>query len=82
MSAQWPLTGGKSRHRAVWGSNWPHPGRGKTREDIAPPHDSEDGAQINQLPRWAVDPATRKKILVDNPTALRLPGGLAQDHHD
>jgi predicted TIM-barrel fold metal-dependent hydrolase len=56
--------------RAVWGSNWPHPGRGKTREDIAPPHESDDGAQINQLPRWAADPAIRKKILVDNPARL------------
>ena len=56
--------------RVVWGSNWPHPGRGKTREDIAPPHESDDGAQINQLPRWAADPAIRKKILVDNPARL------------
>jgi predicted TIM-barrel fold metal-dependent hydrolase len=31
--------------RMVWGSNWPHPGRGKTREDIAPPHPSDDGAR-------------------------------------
>lgn len=56
--------------RVVWGSNWPHPGRGKTREDIAPPHESDDGAQINQLPRWEADPAIRKKILVDNPAQL------------
>jgi predicted TIM-barrel fold metal-dependent hydrolase len=56
--------------RMVWGSNWPHPGRGKTREDIAPPHPSDDGAQINQLPTWASDPAIRKKILVDNPARL------------
>jgi predicted TIM-barrel fold metal-dependent hydrolase len=54
----------------VWGSNWPHPGRGKTREDIAPPHPSDDGAQINQLPTWASDPAIRNKILVDNPARL------------
>jgi predicted TIM-barrel fold metal-dependent hydrolase len=56
--------------RAVWGSNWPHPGRGKTREDIAPPHASDDGAQVNQLPRWAADAAILKKILVDNPARL------------
>ena len=56
--------------RMVWGSNWPHPGRGKTREDIAPPHPSDDGAQINQLPHWASDPAIRSKILVDNPARL------------
>ena len=56
--------------RAVWGSNWPHPGRGKTREDIAPPHASDDGAQVNQLPLWAADAAILKKILVDNPARL------------
>jgi predicted TIM-barrel fold metal-dependent hydrolase len=56
--------------RMVWGSNWPHPGRGKTREDIAPPHPSDDGAQLNQLPTWAPDPAILKKILVDNPARL------------
>lgn len=56
--------------RMVWGSNWPHPGRGKTREDLAPPHPSDDGAQINQLPTWVSDPAIQKKILVDNPARL------------
>jgi predicted TIM-barrel fold metal-dependent hydrolase len=56
--------------RMVWGSNWPHPGRGKTREDIATPYPSDDGAQINQLPKWAPDPIIRKKILVDNPARL------------
>jgi len=56
--------------RMLWGSNWPHPGRGKTREDLAPPYPSDDGAQINQLPNWASDPAIRKKILVDNPARL------------
>jgi len=56
--------------RMVWGSNWPHPGRGKTREDIAPPHASDDGAQVNQLPAWASAPEMRRKILVDNPARL------------
>src|SRR5262245_2452485 len=56
--------------RMLWGSNWPHPGRGKTREDLAPPYPSDDGAQINQLPKWAADPTIRKKILVDNPARL------------
>jgi len=56
--------------RVVWGSNWPHPGRGKTREDLAPPHPSDDGAQVNQLPAWASEPEMRKKILVDNPARL------------
>ena len=56
--------------RVLWGSNWPHPSRGKTREDFAPPYPSDDGAQINQLPNWTSDPAIRKKILVDNPARL------------
>jgi predicted TIM-barrel fold metal-dependent hydrolase len=56
--------------RMVWGSNWPHPGRGKTREDIAPPHVSDDGAQVNQLPAWASEPEIRRKILVENPARL------------
>jgi predicted TIM-barrel fold metal-dependent hydrolase len=56
--------------RMIWGTNWPHPGRGKTREDIATPYPSDDGAQINQLPRWASDQIIRKKILVDNPARL------------
>jgi predicted TIM-barrel fold metal-dependent hydrolase len=56
--------------RMLWGSNWPHPGRGKTREDLAPPYPSDDGAQVNQLPNWASNPTIRKKILVDNPARL------------
>jgi len=56
--------------RMLWGSNWPHPGRGKTREDLAPPHPSDDGAQINQLSNWTSDPAMQKKILADNPARL------------
>jgi predicted TIM-barrel fold metal-dependent hydrolase len=56
--------------RMLWGSNWPHPGRGKTREDLAPPYPSDDGAQINQLPKWAAAPGILKKILVDNPARL------------
>ena len=30
----------------------------------------DDGRLLNQLPVWAPDAATRKKILVDNPTRL------------
>jgi len=56
--------------RIVWGSNWPHPGRGTSRTAIAPPYPSDDGLLINQLPKWAPDPATRRKILVDNPARL------------
>jgi predicted TIM-barrel fold metal-dependent hydrolase len=56
--------------RIVWGSNWPHPGRGRTRTDIAPPYPNDDGLLLNQLPKWVPDPAIRKKILVDNPAKL------------
>jgi predicted TIM-barrel fold metal-dependent hydrolase len=54
----------------VWGSNWPHPGRGKTRTDTAPPYPSDDGMLLNQLPKWVPDAATRRKILVENPARL------------
>jgi predicted TIM-barrel fold metal-dependent hydrolase len=57
-------------NRIVWGSNWPHPGRGATRTDIAPPYPSDDGMLLNQLPKWVPDPAIRRKILVDNPARL------------
>jgi predicted TIM-barrel fold metal-dependent hydrolase len=56
--------------RIVWGSNWPHPGRGATRTDIAPPYPNDDGLLLNQLPKWAPDVAIRRKILVDNPARL------------
>jgi predicted TIM-barrel fold metal-dependent hydrolase len=56
--------------RVVWGSNWPHPGRGKTRTDTAPPYPSDDGMLLNQLPKWVPDAATRRKILVENPARL------------
>lgn len=56
--------------RVVWGSNWPHPGRGRTATDIAPPYPNDDGLLLNQLVRWVPDAATRKKILVDNPARL------------
>jgi predicted TIM-barrel fold metal-dependent hydrolase len=56
--------------RIVWGSNWPHPGRGATRTDIAPPYPNDDGLLLSQLPKWVPDAATRKQILVDNPARL------------
>jgi predicted TIM-barrel fold metal-dependent hydrolase len=56
--------------RVVWGSNWPHPGRGRTRMDIAPPYPNDDGLLLNQLPKWVPDAATRRKILVENPARL------------
>jgi len=56
--------------RIVWGSNWPHPGRGATRTDIAPPYPNDDGLLLNQLPKWVPEAAARKRILVDNPARL------------
>ena len=56
--------------RVVWGSNWPHPGRGPSPTALAPPYPNDDGAVLNLLPIWVPDPAIRKKILVDNPARL------------
>jgi predicted TIM-barrel fold metal-dependent hydrolase len=56
--------------RIIWGSNWPHPGRGATPTAIAPPYPNDDGAVLNRLPSWVPDAAIRKKILVGNPAAL------------
>ena len=38
--------------------------------DIATPFPSDDGMQLNQVPKWVPDPGVRKKILVDNPARL------------
>jgi predicted TIM-barrel fold metal-dependent hydrolase len=56
--------------RVVWGSNWPHPGRGPTPTALAPPYPNDDGRVLNLLPTWVADAAIRKKILVDNPARL------------
>jgi predicted TIM-barrel fold metal-dependent hydrolase len=56
--------------RVVWGTNWPHPGRGTSATAIAPPYPADDGLMLNLLARWVPDAATRKKILVDNPARL------------
>jgi predicted TIM-barrel fold metal-dependent hydrolase len=56
--------------RVVWGSNWPHPGRGPTPTALAPPYPNDDGRVLNLLPTWVPDAAIRKKILVDNPARL------------
>jgi 2-pyrone-4,6-dicarboxylate lactonase len=52
----------QSPGRLVWGTDWPHPSAGD-----APP---DDAALLALLDRWVPDPATRKRILVDNPAAL------------
>lgn len=56
--------------RVLWGSNWPHPGRASTPTAIALPYPNDDGRVLNLLAAWVPDPATRKKILVDNPARL------------
>jgi predicted TIM-barrel fold metal-dependent hydrolase len=56
--------------RVLWGSNWPHPGRGATPRSIAPPYPNDDGGVLNLLWTWVPDAAIRKKILVDNPARL------------
>jgi predicted TIM-barrel fold metal-dependent hydrolase len=48
--------------RMVWASDWPHPF-----VQIAMPN---DGELLDMLAMWAPDPATRAKILVDNPAKL------------
>jgi hypothetical protein len=62
--------------RAVWGSNWRIRPRQDPR-DIDPPH-AATTARINQLPRWAADPAIRRRSGGQSGAALRLPGQLAQ----
>jgi predicted TIM-barrel fold metal-dependent hydrolase len=47
--------------RVVWGSDWPHT------TATAP---IDDAALIDLLGSWAPDPATRTRILVDNPESL------------
>ena len=60
--------------RIVWGTDWPHPDAarvpGRAATDVAPFIPIDDGALLNQLPRWAPEPAVRKQILVDNPARL------------
>jgi predicted TIM-barrel fold metal-dependent hydrolase len=60
--------------RIIWGSDWPHPDSnpppGRKATDINPTFQIDDGRLLNQLPAWAPDAATRKKILVDNPARL------------
>ena len=60
--------------RIVWGTDWPHPDSttppGGKATDVTPLMQIDDGRLLNQLPVWAPDAATRKKILVDNPARL------------
>jgi predicted TIM-barrel fold metal-dependent hydrolase len=58
--------------RVLWGSSWPHPGSsaGHASTDLTPNKNIDDGLVLNLLPVWVPDPATRRKILVDNPARL------------
>jgi len=47
--------------RAVWGSDWPHPG-----PEVHP----DDALLFDLLSVWAPDEKVRNKILVDNPKTL------------
>jgi predicted TIM-barrel fold metal-dependent hydrolase len=48
--------------RMVWATDWPHP----TQKQVKP----DDAVLLDLLSVWAPDPATRARILVDNPQAL------------
>lgn len=60
--------------RIVWGTDWPHPDSpgpaGRAATTVSAPMPIDDGRLLNQLPIWAPDEATRKKILADNPAKL------------
>jgi len=56
--------------RIVWGTDWPHPDSGAGKERVSAPVPVDDGLLLNQLPLWAPDAPTRKKILVENPARL------------
>jgi predicted TIM-barrel fold metal-dependent hydrolase len=57
--------------RILWGTNWPHPNSaGGSTTRVSPLFQLDNGVVLNQLPLWAPDAATRKKILVDNPAKL------------
>jgi predicted TIM-barrel fold metal-dependent hydrolase len=49
--------------RVVWGSDWPHPTESA---DNKP----DDAALFDLLGEWTPDPATRHRILVENPQSL------------
>lgn len=48
--------------RVVWGSDWPHPAVTKPMPN--------DGALLDLLAHWALDPGQRDRILVANPARL------------
>jgi predicted TIM-barrel fold metal-dependent hydrolase len=47
--------------RMLWGSDWPHPTETKK---------PDSGVMLDRFAEWAADDATRRRVLVDNPTEL------------
>jgi predicted TIM-barrel fold metal-dependent hydrolase len=60
--------------RILWGTDWPHvnstPGPGQSASEVLPHLRIDDGRLLNQLAVWAPDAGLRRKILIENPTAL------------
>jgi predicted TIM-barrel fold metal-dependent hydrolase len=59
--------------RLLWGTDWPHAGirpPGYKPTDISPYLQYDDGLIFNEFAAWAVEPARRQTILVDNPARL------------
>ena len=63
---------GANPDRVLWGTNWPHPDSSGRRpaQEVSPFVAVDDGRLFNELPKWALDAAVRRKILVDNPARL------------
>jgi predicted TIM-barrel fold metal-dependent hydrolase len=59
-------------HRVLWGTNWPHPNSAnpRSRTDISPLQQTDDGRVFNLLAEWVPDAQTRRAILVENPARL------------
>jgi predicted TIM-barrel fold metal-dependent hydrolase len=59
--------------RVLWGSGWPYlsdRAPGKSNTEIAPALPIDSGHLLNLFAAWVPDPATRHKILVENPARL------------
>jgi predicted TIM-barrel fold metal-dependent hydrolase len=64
---------GANPERVLWGSGWPYlsdRAAGKSNTDITPALPIDAGHLLNLLAAWVPDPATRRKILVENPARL------------
>ena len=60
--------------RILWGSDWPHPGAGRTAgntiQETEPFFPIDNGLALDRLESWAGDTDTLRRILVENPTEL------------